>query len=342
MRRIVYIQRTTALNQSPADIIAPLLGRVHGLAILQPLGLGPYDKAKVQALIDAAKAVGLIVLWWFCPGAYSFGRPEWTVPPRPGREGRDNPWLNFSLPEVRAHVASVATEMLDTMGYDGLNLDYIRWRWDILEYFPWASAEHITETVRLVRSAIGDSLLTAAVIRPEINPNTDEPRYVRFGQMWPGWLEEEGLIGWAQPMSYALRPQLEEWMDLMPDDPRVSPIITAGPTNKVDPLTPEQFGQCVEAILLRNRHPSVWDWRRATAEHWNQIPLLEEDILADISDDLRIIIAAMYDEITGAELAHAEQQQRLAALRGRADDLVAIADRIDVVDQAAEDLAAEI
>lgn len=339
MKSTVYIQRTTALNQAPSDIVVPLVGRVHAIAVLQSISAGPSDEAKYKALIDVANAAGLEALWWFCPGAYSFGRDDWVLE---GGAANKKDWLDFQQLEVRQHVASVAAEMMSRMPYAGVNLDYIRWAWWVLQNVPTASAEDITETVRLVRAAIPDKVLTAAVVKPAVHPYYGVPTYELRGQMWPDWLEE-GLLDCAQPMSYAVLDVLREWLDLMPDDSRISPIISAGPTANLGELTPEQFGQLAELVRSRGRSASVWDWQRCSLRHWEELGYLEGgDTVGDISEDLRATIAGMGLTVDAHDVAIAEMQARQAVLRAQLGELVAIADRLDVVDQKAEDVAAEI
>lgn len=328
MKRIVYVQKSTVLNKAPSDIIAPLLGRMHGIAPLQPLGLGAHDEAKFMALIESARAVGLTILWWFTPGYYSFGHPEWVL--RGGAANKKD-WLDFRVPEARQKVADVTADMVNRMGYDGANLDYIRYGWWVLDDVPTASAEDITETVRLVRDSIPNKTLTAAVVKPELHPYYKVPMYERRGQMWPDWLAED-LMDWVQPMSYAEPETLAEWMALMPKDSRISPIISPGPTRRIDLLTLEQFRRNIELIKGRGWHFSIWDWKRVTPEYWAQVDLLGGGTVADITQDLR-------NEITELETTKTAIAGQLQA---RIENLIAIADRLDAVDAAAETVAEEL
>lgn len=180
----------------------------------------------------------VVPAWWGSepptdPAHVVNAHPEWLWY---DASGARQPWserfyvsLNPCLPEVRAHVVAVATELLERYPVDGLHLDYVRFPNeppatpkgcdyprdaktlalyraatghapddDAAAWDAWRAAQ-VTQLVRELRAAQRkvrpEARLTAAV-------GADVAGAARHFQDWPKWIEE-GFCDGLYPMNYA-------------------------------------------------------------------------------------------------------------------------------------------
>lgn len=149
-------------------------------------------------------------------------------------DGKWEQYLDFGLPEVRAHVAAVVGE-LARYDVDGIHLDYIRYASNEQGYHPRALAafqaetgfsgvptpadstwsqwrrDQVTATVigarNAIRAAGSDAVLSAAVISWGNGPSggatsfRSSQAYSNVLQDWQGWAER-GLVDVLLPMNY--------------------------------------------------------------------------------------------------------------------------------------------
>lgn len=173
------------------------------------------------------------------PAHLYFAHPEWFLADAAGQRQPLSDFyviLNPCLPEVRAHIASVAEEIARNYEIDGLHLDYVRYAWDetkdarrryprdprTLALFRTASgrgpdddpalwdrwrADQLTALVEQIRSAVDAvrprATLTAAVWN---SPSIGRRDYLQSAVLWLN----QGLLDAVMPMAYTERLDLFE------------------------------------------------------------------------------------------------------------------------------------
>lgn len=221
----------------------------------------------LAVLVDEAHAAGLEVHAWM-PVAPTWHESYEGLPAPAGwvtaEHGSDAPedqrwvtrtvdgqwseYLDPALPEVRAHVAAVVSEIATRYEVDGIHLDYVRYASERHGYHPrtldayraqtgatgvpgpedpawsdWRRAQ-VTELVRTavaaVRATGSTAVVSAAVITwgegpggPGTETFADTRAYRETLQDWPGWARA-GLLDALVPMNYVREavPEQAGWL----------------------------------------------------------------------------------------------------------------------------------
>ncbi len=191
---------------------------------------------QLAACLAAAKPLGLRVHAWMIAFSTThasehrmkvFAQQGWLLQ---NTAGESTPWLDPSVPEVRAMLAKAAEEILTRYAVDGLHLDFVRYPnyyeslgpgtrqrfeaargkpvpdWpegakkrpvfnELVRWRGLQTTELVSDVRRLQRRIAPGILLTAAVLGKY--PTCVES----VGQDWESWIEQ-GYLDYVMPMNY--------------------------------------------------------------------------------------------------------------------------------------------
>lgn len=192
---------------------------------------------QLAACLAAARPLGLRVhAWMICFSTTQtttdrmavFRQQDWLLI---GEDGRERPWLDPSVPEIRTYLTHAVGELVNRYSVDGVHLDFarypdftgslgssvrlrfergtgrnvVKWPQDVkaggnrrVEFMCWRS-EQVTDLVAAVRLQMRREapgrMLTAAVFGKY--PSCVDA----VGQDWQAWIEQ-GLVDYVLPMNY--------------------------------------------------------------------------------------------------------------------------------------------
>lgn len=158
--------------------------------------------------------------------------PEWNVNALPGF---GTTHVNFAIPEMRQKIADHVVDLVNcNPAISGVQLDYLRAKDKVFDRddLPF-TAEHITETARLIRAGIGPDKKLTAYFSGQGESVTRRQRR----DPWT-WLSEEGLFDELQMGSYTRKPIdfRHEWLMSLPYNAKVLPGIATRGKDGTEPF----------------------------------------------------------------------------------------------------------